>query len=112
MSVGKATLYLEIMVVAIHVKLLHGKNVIVDSPEALHGGERSNALLLTSPLGLLPTHHKFSPNHIRNLLRTAFVPQSPGTVQLVLHNDGWTDRQTFSAGIFGNESTTLNNPLT
>lgn len=103
--------YLEIVIVAVCLELLDGENVVVNSPEILYRWKIGNGLLLTSPFRILPIYDEMHHFHILNGIRTAFIPQRPGTVQLILSNERGDGINTFSAGIVGNNSTTLNNSI-
>ena len=103
--------YLEIVIIAVCLELLDGENIVVNSPEILYRRKSSNGLLLTSPLSILPNYNTIYFFIILDRIRTAFIPQSPGTVQLILSNERGDEINTFSAGIVGNDSTTLNNSI-
>ena len=99
--------YLEIVIVATRAKVSDRKNVIVNSPEILYSGKIGNGLLLTTPFGILPKNNATCLVLLLNRFRATFIPQSPGTVQLILLNDRVDETHTVSAGIAGNNTTTL-----
>lgn len=109
--VSKMVEYLEIVIIAVCLELLDRENIVVNSPEILDRWKIGDGLLLTSPFRILPSYDKMRDLHILNCIRTAFIPQSPGTVQLILSNERGDGINTFSAGIVGNNSTTLNNSI-
>ena len=99
--------YLEIVIVATRAKVSDRKNVIVNSPEILYSGKIGNGLLLTTPFGIFPRNNNFYRVPLLNRFRTTFIPQSPGTVQLILSNESRSEIDTVSVGIAGNNTTTL-----
>ena len=105
--VGKMVEYLEIVIVTARSQISNRENIVINSPEILYSGKIGNGLLLTSPFGVFPRYNIFYGAPLLNRFRTTFIPQSPGAVQLILSNECRSEVDTVSAGIAGNNTTTL-----